>query len=188
MSASLSGPEAWGDEHLRRRTDRILRERARALSREESPDDAAARIQLLMFQLAWESYAFEMRLVREVYLLRDLTPIPCTPPFLLGVINLRGELCPVVELKRLLGLPEQGITNATRAVILREGSQELGVVADTIIGVRSVAAASIGPPPDSLAGIDGSFLRGMGPDGLAVLDAARILRYPRLVIDDQVEE
>ncbi|HLY54808.1 MAG TPA: chemotaxis protein CheW [Stellaceae bacterium] len=172
----------------RRRTEAVLRERARALARAESGAETEAQIQLLMFQLAWETYAFEMRLVREVYPLRDLTPVPCTPPFLLGVINLRGELCPVVELKRLLGLPEQGITNATRAVILRDGSLELGVVADVIVGVRSVAAASIGPPPDSLAGIDSSFLRGVGPDGMAVLDASRILRYPKLVIDDQVEE
>ena len=106
------------------------------------------------FSASSETYAIEMRYVREVHPLKDLTPIPCTPAFVLGVINVRGQLCPMVELKHLLGAPARGLTNATRAVIIHDATMEFGIVADAILGVRSVATADILPAPATLFGVD----------------------------------
>jgi len=82
----------------------ILRDRAQVLAR--PPEQAAAAdtlFELLEFRLAQERYAVETRYVREVYPLKDLTPLPCTPPFVLGVVNVRGHILPVLDLKKFFG-------------------------------------------------------------------------------------
>jgi purine-binding chemotaxis protein CheW len=180
-------PVGWATEPAMNARDATLQARARQLARERAVEDPGDQLQLLVFRLASESFAFETRFVREVYPLKDLTPIPCTPPFLLGVINLRGEICPVMELKRLFGLPGQGLTNVTRAIILQIEAAELGVVADAIAGVRQVSSRAIVAAPETLSRLDEGFLRGMTEDRVAILDAARLLAYRRIVVDEQVE-
>lgn len=164
-----------------------LRERARRIAMPEAAEHTGDRLEALVFQLAWENYAIETGFIREIFPLRNLTPIPCTPAHVLGVINLRGEICPVVDLKRLLGLPEHGLTNATNAVILHDAAMEFGVVADVIVGVRSFETEEIGPPPATLTGINASFLKGVATDRTVVLDAASVLRHPAIVVNQEVE-
>jgi purine-binding chemotaxis protein CheW len=166
---------------------RILRDRARLLARAEAADDAAEQTDYLVFQLAWENYAVEAGFIREIYPLKELTPIPCTPAFVLGVINLRGELCPVIDLKRLFGLPDQSLTNATSAIILSDAAMEFGVVADVITGVRPLAPRDVRPPPLTLSGIDAAFLKGVTDDRVAILDAGRILGHSDLIVNQQVD-
>src|ERR1035441_10847869 len=91
---------------------KILRERARALSRPRKQGPVAeASLELLEFRLAQECYALETRHVREVYPLRDLTPLPCTPPFVLGVVNVRGRITPVIDIKKFFDLSDRGLTD-----------------------------------------------------------------------------
>jgi purine-binding chemotaxis protein CheW len=167
---------------------RILQERARVLARpvHERPGDQW-ETEMVLFGLARETYAIESSHIREVFPLRDLTPIPCTPPFVLGIINVRGEMCPAVDLKRLLGLPESGLTNATRAVILHDEGKELAVVVDVVFGVSTVATRHLAPPPPVLSGLGLQFLRGVTADQVAVLDAASILSHPDMIVNEQVD-
>lgn len=166
----------------------VLQERARKLAAEQPDGRTGEEIEILVFQLAWESYAVETGFVREVYPLKDLTPVPCTPAFVLGIINLRGELCPVIDLKRLFGLPDSGITNATSAVILHDSTMEFGLLADVIVGVQMLGTVELLPPPATLSGINVSFLKGVTRDRLAVLDARSILAHPALIVNQQVGE
>jgi purine-binding chemotaxis protein CheW len=166
--------------------DATLKERARQVARPETIVEEGG-IEVLAFQLAWETYAVETGFVREILALRALTPVPCTPPFVLGLINLRGELCPVIDLKRLFGLPEQGIVNATSAVVLHDQTMEFGIIADVIVGVQMLAKDAIQPPPATLTGINAAFLRGVTKDRTVVLDAASILSYPGIVVNEQVD-
>lgn len=166
----------------------VLQERARRLAGEQQDGRTGENIEILVFQLAWESYAVETEFVREVYPLKDLTQVPCTPAFVLGIVNLRGELCPVIELKRLFGLPEAGITNATSAVILHDSAMEFGLLADVIVGVQNLDMVDLQPPPTIFSGINATFLRGVTKDRLAVLDARNILAHPALIVNEQVGE
>jgi purine-binding chemotaxis protein CheW len=165
-----------------------LKERARLLAQEQPRGGGEEKLDILTFQLAWESYGVETRFVREVYPLTDLTPIPCTPAFVLGIINLRGELCPVIELKRLFGLPDTSLTNATCAVILHNRTMEIGILADSILGVQVLKLTELQAPPTIFSGIGASFLRGIAKDRLAILDAANILAYPGIMVNEQVGE
>ena len=98
----------------------ILRARAQVLARiPERAPVAGASLEVLEFRLAKERYALENRWVQEVCPLKELTPLPCTPPFVLGIVNVRGRILPVLDLKKLFDLPEQGLTDLHRIVLVR---------------------------------------------------------------------
>jgi purine-binding chemotaxis protein CheW len=168
--------------------DRILRARAQALARPPRRAPAAGTmLELLEFSLASERYALETRHVQEVQPLRELTPLPCTPPFVLGIVNVRGRILPVLDLKRFFELPERGLTDLHRIILVRGNELELGLLADVIVGVRNIAADSLQPSLPTLTGIRADYLKGVSEDRLVVLDLERILSDPKIIIHEEVE-
>ncbi len=168
--------------------ERILRARALALAQPASsapPSDTM--LELLEFRLASERYAIETRHVQDVHPLRDLTPLPCTPPFVLGIVNVRGRILPVLDLKKFFDLPEPGLTDLHRIILVRGNDLEFGVLADVIVGVRSVAAASLQSSLPTLEGIRAVYLKGIGEERLVVLDVDAILADPKLIVDEEVD-
>jgi purine-binding chemotaxis protein CheW len=165
-----------------------LRARARALARPPAPTPAAETLlEVLEFRLAQERYAIETRYVREVYPLKDLTPLPCTPPFVLGIVNVRGRILPVFDLKKFFDLPEQGLTDLHRIILIEGNEMELGLLADVTVGVRSLPADSLQPSLPTLTGIRSEYLKGVTAERLVVLDVARILADPRIIVHEEVE-
>jgi purine-binding chemotaxis protein CheW len=168
--------------------DRILRARARALARAPSSAPApSSMLELLEFRLASERYALETRHVQDVHPLRDLTPLPCTPPFVLGIVNLRGRILPVLDIKKFFDLPEQGLTDLHRIILVRGNDLELGLLADVIVGVRSIAADSLQASPPTFTGIRADYLKGIGAERLVVLDLDRILADPKIIVHEEVD-
>lgn len=166
----------------------ILRSRALALAR--PPDDAPAvdtMLEVLEFRLAKERYALETRFVREVHPLKDLTPLPCTPPFVLGIVNLRGRIVPVLDLKKLFDLPEEGLTDLHRIIMVQGNGLELGLLADATVGVRSIPADSLQPSLLTLTGVRSEYLTGVTPERLVVLDVDRLLADPKIIVHEDVE-
>jgi purine-binding chemotaxis protein CheW len=167
---------------------RILRERAQALARVVSPAPTAdTMLELLEFGLASERYAVECRYVEDVQPLRELTPLPCTPAFLAGIVNVRGRIVPVLDLKKFFELPERGLTDLHRTIIVRGDDFEIGLLADVILGIRSMPATSLQPSLPTLTGIRADYLKGVAEGRLVVLAVDRILRDPKIVIHEEVE-
>lgn len=172
----------------RRETRRILLERARALARE--PGDAqpdAAALDVVVFRLAHERYAIETAYVSEVHPLDDLTPLPGTPAFVAGIVNIRGRILAVVDLKKFFDLPESGITDAHQLVLVRAGDVAFGILADVVDGVQSIPADALQASLPTLAGVREDYLQGVTAERLVVLDAARIVADPRLIVHDEVD-
>jgi purine-binding chemotaxis protein CheW len=166
----------------------ILHARAQALARPPEQAPAAETLfELLEFRLAQERYAVETRHVREVYPLKDLTPLPCTPPFMLGIVNVRGHILPVLDLKKFFELPEQGLSDLHRIIIVRGNDLEFGLLADIIVGVRAVPVEALQPSLPTLTGIRSDYLKGVTAEGLVVLDLARILADPKIIVHEEVE-
>ncbi|MBI5278111.1 MAG: purine-binding chemotaxis protein CheW [Burkholderiales bacterium] len=177
-TVSPAEPDAW----------RILRARARALARPAQHTDAGtSTLELLEFRLARESYAVETRHVREVYPLRSLTPLPCTPPFMPGIVNVRGRIAAVIDIKKFFDLPDQGLTDLHRVILVRCGDLELGLLADTIEGVRVVAQDSLASSLSTFSGVRADYLKGVTAQRLVVLDLDRIMADPKIVVDEEVE-
>jgi purine-binding chemotaxis protein CheW len=165
----------------------LLDERAQLLARAPpaavAPDAVA---EVLEFMLAHERYALEMTHVHEVHVLRELTPLPCTPAFVLGIVNVRGRILSLVDLKRFFGLPEQGLTDLNKIIVLRGGAMRFGLLADQILGVSQLALAELQRPPPTLSGIRADYVKGVTAARLIVLDGGRLLADPAMVVEQHV--
>ena len=166
---------------------RILKDRAKVLARRsEEKAPAEKQYEVLEFLLAYERYAIETRYVREVYPLKDLTPVPCTPRFVLGVINVRGQILSVIDIKKFFDLPEKGLTDLNKVIIVNSDSMQLGVLADVILGVREIAEEDIQPSLPTLTGIRAEYLIGVARERLVVLDARKLLSDGNIVVQEEV--
>ena len=144
-------------------------------------------IEVLEFGLAQERYAVESQYAREIHPLKELTPLPCTPSFVVGIVNVRGRLVPVLDLKKFLDLPEKGLTDLHFIILVRGEDFEVGVLADVIVGVRSIAVDTLQPTLSALTGARSEFLKGVTAERLVVLDLGRILSHKRIIVHDEVE-
>ena len=164
---------------------RILRERARALARPLAESKTPAEVlDVLVFSLAGERYGVEASYVLEVLPLRELTPLPCVPPVFAGVMNYRGRILPVLDIRRLFGLSGQGTTEGNRVVVMEANSMALGILTESVAGIVRIDAQEITPPPATLAGNRQAFLRGVTGEMLAVIDLPTLIRDPRVVVNE----
>lgn len=165
----------------------ILRERARLLARPlEEGTNRQGTIEILEFRLAQERYAVEHRYVQEVCPFRNLTLLPCTPPFLRGIVNIRGRIVPVFDLKRLFGLPDVGVTDLHNIILVRDREMEIGLLADSIVGAVALPLYVLQPSLPTLTAIREEYLKGITYESLVVLDVAGILRDPRILVNEEV--
>ena len=169
-------------------TRRILKARAQALASEPGKTHAAAeRIEVLEFLLAHEKYAVESRHVREAVSLENLTPLPGTPAFVLGIVNVRGEILSVIDIKKFFELPEAGLPDLHQIIVLQSDSMLFGILADAIVGVRQIAVAGIQPSLPTLTGIREEYLKGVTPERTVILDAEKLLADEKIIVQEQVE-
>jgi purine-binding chemotaxis protein CheW len=166
--------------------DEVLRARAArlALAPKDSTMDEAS-LEVLEFRLAQERYAIETRFVHEVQPLRNLTPLPSTPRFVLGIVNMRGRIVPVFDLKTFLSLPESGLTDLHRIILVRDRDLELGVLADLSVGVTTISLNRLHPPAPMLSGAGADYVKGVTAERLIVLDMDRILADPRILVNEE---
>jgi purine-binding chemotaxis protein CheW len=141
----------------------------------------------LTFQLANEAFGIRVLKVRESMGLQEITAVPQTPAHIKGVINLRGKVVPVIDLRLKFGLEKKEDTDRTCIIVVRlslDGSRPgaaevtLGVIVDEVSEVVNVPAEAIEPPPAFGSSVDVSFLLGVGKLGnkvVMLLDADRIL-------------
>ena len=187
-SANDGGPER----HERRAANRvemqaaILKKRAQALASPPPRESTAEQIEIVEFVLANERYALETQHVREVYFLRDLTPLPCTPVFVLGIINVRGHIVAIIDLKRFFDLAHGGLSDGSKVILIGDAGGQLGIAVDAVVGVRHMDLAALQPPLPTHTGIRADYLRGVTGERVAVLDAAAIWADPRIIVNEEV--
>lgn len=170
------------------RTDAILRKRAKKLARERLKEETEAEdlLEVVEFRLGAERYAVASLHVGEVFPLRDLAHVPCTPPFVAGIINLRGRIVSIVDLKFFFDLPGTEHTPEERVIVLRSGEMELGILADALVGIRTISLREIHPPLPTMAGVRAAYLLGVEGEDTAILDGRKILRDDSLIVDEEV--
>jgi purine-binding chemotaxis protein CheW len=167
-------------------TKRVLKARAQALARAANPVVARNAVDVIEFVLAYETYAVESRLVREVHRLKDLTPLPCTPRHVVGIVNIRGQIVSVIDIKKLFELPDKGLTDLNRVIVLRSETMEFGILADAVLGTASVVVEELQPPLPTLTGIREQYLKGITTDRVVVLDAGKLLADPGIVVNEEM--
>jgi purine-binding chemotaxis protein CheW len=117
--------------------------------------------QYLTFTLGCEEYGIEILRVQEIKGYSAVMPIPNMPPWIKGVMNLRGTVIPVVDLRAKFGMPETEYTRFTVVIVVKVGERVVGLVVDGVSDVLNVPTSDLVPAPDMGAGVDTSFLTGM---------------------------
>jgi purine-binding chemotaxis protein CheW len=121
--------------------------------------------QIVVFELGDERYGLDIATVYEIIRHQPITAVPQAPAFVEGVINLRGRIIPVVDLRDRFGMTEGEITKASRIVVCEAAGTRVGLVVDGVSEVLMIAAEAIEPTPDVAAGIDAAYLRGIAKLG-----------------------
>lgn len=160
----------------------ILAERARTIAQPEEETHDAALSEILTFRLAGREYAVETRYVREVFIIREITPVPGAPDFIAGICAARGEIISIVDLARLFAIPELGLTDLNRVIVLSDGTMTFGILADYITDIGTTPTGDLVPVDPGTTPIAGRYLLGAAEGSRIVLDAAAILADPAMVI------
>lgn len=148
---------------------------------------AERREKYLAFTMGGETFALAIAAVKEVIQFAGVTEVPLMPPFLLGVINLRGSVVPVIDLFVRFGRPPIPVSRRTCVVILEvadaEGTSLLGVMVDNVSEVLEIGAGEIEPPPAFGSDIRADFIQGVGKVGgrfVLLLAVDQVLSVPEL--------
>lgn len=149
--------------------------------------------QYVTFMLGEELFGVDVARAREILGYVPVTKVPQTPPFMLGVINLRGSVVPVIDLRRKFGMPAAERTVDTCIIVIEidmDGETSiLGALADSVREVLELSAEQIEPPPRLGTGMKVDFIRGMGKvndEFLMILDIDKIFSTDEIVLVQQV--
>lgn len=166
---------------------RIFKERARRLAQRPSTEDSQEEtLELIEFMLAHERYAIEVAYVREVYPLKDMTTVPCTPSFVLGIISVRGQVISVVDVKDFFDLPKKEITDTFRVIIVKNDDMEFGILADAVIGETKLPVAKIQSDMPSLKGVRSQYVKGVTQERLIIMDVDKLLSDESIIVHEEV--
>jgi purine-binding chemotaxis protein CheW len=137
-------PRAWED--VPAADLEVLRRRAESLATEEYEEDVDDIVQLLLFALGDEWYAVDVAHVREIYSEYQVTRVPCVPPFIRGIINIRGEIISITDPRRLLGLADAADIRDLPVIVAIAGEIGTALLVDEIGDIVEVPTEDIAPP------------------------------------------
>jgi purine-binding chemotaxis protein CheW len=136
----------------------------------------------VFFLLSGEKYAISIESAQEIIKPKEITEIPHTPAFLRGVVNLRGKIVPVIDLRTRFGLAGSGITKTSRIVVVRSQDQVIGLLVDAVLSVQPIPEKKVEAVPEMLSGpVASDFFKGIANlDGtvVAIIDLSKTLRKP----------
>lgn len=130
----------------------------------------AEELKVIVFHLADEEYGIEVENVRTIERMMPITRVPKTPPFVKGVVNIRGIVVPVIDLRGRFNLPETSSTDSSRIIIVAVNEMEVGFIVDAANDVIDIDADTISGPPEVVGGVKAKYLR-----GITRLDENRLL-------------
>lgn len=151
----------------------------------------AEDIKVIVFALANEEYGVEVEKVKTIERMMPMTRVPKTYDFVKGVINLRGVVVPVIDLRGRFGLPEAEFTDNSRIVIIQVDDLEVGMIVDAANDVIDVDADQIQDPPEIVGGVRAKYLRGVAKIGdrlLVLLNLKEVLNKSEIVKLEDLEE
>ena len=165
----------------------ILKQRAVVLAtRLEKTEKESESIEVLVFSLGSEKYGVGSETVKEVCPMRHITKVPCVPAFVMGIINIRGKIFSILDIRRLLNLPEVKNSKQGKVVIIGFGEMEVGILADDVLGVRHVRMSEIQQDVPTLTGTNEKYLYGIVSDRLTILNVENFLSDDSIIVDETV--
>ncbi len=147
--------------------------------REDARED-----KFLTFRIGNEDYGIDIGFVIEIIGIQKITTLPDTPPSVKGVINLRGKVIPVIDVRLRFGMPEREYDDRTCIIVVQIGEMIVGLIVDSVREVQDIPAAQIDPPPVVNQSAQNRYVRGMGKVGEEV---KILLAVEKLLLEEEYE-
>jgi purine-binding chemotaxis protein CheW len=125
-------------------------------------DQGEAILHLVTFQLGREEYGIEIANVQEIIRAADITPVPGAQAHVRGVINLRGRIIPVVDLRIRFSLPLAEVNDAQRIIVVEVGHKRIGMLVDSVSQVLRIPEGIVEEMPEEVVSLEADFIRGVG--------------------------
>lgn len=165
----------------------VLIKRAASLAKtDEQIDESRTTRQYVTFNLAGERYAVDVAFVEEIQPLKELTIIPCTPVFVVGAVNVRGNILPVIDIKNFFGIPGSDKAAGGKVLVMQIGDMRLGILADSVEEVLDLADEDIEPQLSTLSGAKEEYIKGVSEGQVIVLDIKALANDRRMIIHEDV--
>ncbi|MFD0671716.1 chemotaxis protein CheW [Cohnella sp. GCM10027633] len=152
----------------------------------------AEELKVIVFTLAHEEYGIEVDKVRTIERLMPITRVPKTPAFVKGVINLRGVVIPVIDLRGRFSLPESELGDNSRIIIVAANDLEVGFIVDSANDVIDLTSDAIENPPEVVGGVKAKYLSGVAKIGdnrlLILLNLSEVLNRGEIIQLEQFGE
>lgn len=151
--------------------------------------DDGELLQLVTFMVGTEEFAISILSVQEINRMMSITRVPQSPPFVEGVINLRGKIIPVVDLRKRFGLEPRKEGSDTRIIVVEVEKRVIGFTVDRVNEVLRIEASIVEPPPAMACGVDSEYVKGVGKleDRLLILlELSRLFGAEELAATDRV--
>jgi purine-binding chemotaxis protein CheW len=146
-------------------------------------------MQLVTFSIGDEEFGVDILKVQEIIRTMEITRVPRAPAFVEGVINLRGKVIPIIDLRKRFGLQTRGHDKNTRIIVIEISNMIVGFVVDSVSEVLRIPASTVEPPPPMVAGLESEYISGVGKleDRLLILlDLNRLLSREERSVLSQV--
>lgn len=143
-------------------------------------------VRVLEFNILKEKYGIETAYILKVISLQDLTPLPGVSSFILGVINVHGQIIPVIDLKVFFELPLLGITENNKVIVLEVLDNYFGILTDDLLGLRKCDLNDMQSSLPTLSGIRSEYLKGVTNDQMVLLDPEKLAKDKRILINDAI--
>jgi len=154
-------------------------------------DEISDEIQLVIFKLGEEEYGVDIMQVKEIIRPTTITKVPQMPPFVEGIISLRGEILPIIDLREKFGLPKAATTRSTRILVINLEDTTIGGIVDEVSEVLRLPNDSITPPPSVIKGSNAEYLKGVGQLSgriIILLDMSKILSTNEMIRIQEIKE
>jgi len=140
----------------------------------------AELMQLVTFSIGEEEFGVDILKVQEIIRMMEITKVPRAPEFVEGVINLRGKVIPIIDLRKRFGLSARGHDKHTRIIVIEINNMIVGFVVDSVSEVLRIPFSTVEPPPPVVSGLESEYISGVGKleDRLLILlDLDRLLSH-----------
>jgi purine-binding chemotaxis protein CheW len=145
---------------------------------------SSGELQLVSFNIGTEEFGVDILKVQEINRMVEITRVPQAPHYVEGVINLRGKVIPIVDLRKRFGLELKEHDKNTRIVVVDIGGNIMGMIVDSVSEVLRLPSSTIEPPPEIVTGVNSEYIKGVAKleDRLLIfLDLSRVIDAEELV-------
>lgn len=133
---------------------------------------------LVVFRVGRETYGIDIGAVAEISQMQDITHVPRTPIFIEGIINVRGQVLPVIDLRKRFGLEQTQLSRDSRIIQVEVGVYKLGLIVDAVTEVLPISSSMVEPPSPVISSIDTEFIQGVVKAGerlIILINLERVL-------------